>query len=249
MLKDNKQIIVITITFLMSCIVFGQDKVANILKSYTKALKEQESYQVGITYKIYNGHLKEVPHETTTGVFLKLKEKQYTKIDGVEILNTPNIHIKVNHKEKAILVADGVVAQMVDLNFEELFKYLQAKITKETASKWIITFSPNGNGLTQLPFEKLLLEIEKNTFRVQRQVFFYFQQMNFAKKRKEKDISKVKFEVLYKNYKTANFSISKNVFNSTNYILLKKTAIVPINKYGGYEIVDARSKREKGNKL
>ncbi|MFT7900106.1 MULTISPECIES: hypothetical protein [Flavobacteriaceae] len=224
--------------------VVAQSKVKVILNSYKKTVEKDKEYQVNLTYKIYKGYSETLPYEVQEGVFYKKMNNSYTSLSNVEIINTENTYLKINHNEKAILIANGVKKpQELHLNLDELFKYLEAEIIKENPKFWTIKFTPRGE-ITQLPFSKLIIELNKKTFRVKRQLFYYLNKMNFSENLRETDEANVKLEVLFKNYKTSHFKKLIGVFDIKKYIKKEKGIYKPKGAIGGYEVVNLKTNKD-----
>lgn len=233
--------IFVLLFFLIVNNTYAQFNDANeILKAYKKTVDKDESYSVNITYKIYKGHNSNTPKEIQTGVFFKEKDQLYTKLGEVEIINTPNEHLKINHLEKAILVANGIkTPDNFNLDFEELSKYLKAELISSAGNNYTLKFIPNGK-ITQLPFSKLIIVLNKKTLRIKRQTFYYYSEMNFSKEFRGRDVGKVKLEVLYKNYKFQNLASYKTLFNIGAYYRVVKNEIHPLGRLKDYEIVNLK---------
>ncbi|WP_136438019.1 hypothetical protein [Tenacibaculum maritimum] len=238
-MKKNKYCLIIIICF-WGNMINAQNTVQSILEAYTKALQENKSYKVAVMYKIYKGHLSTIPEEVKTGVFYKDKKKSYTKIEEVEIINTPKIHVKINHGEKAILVADGIDSpKEARIDLKELLKYFEAKIVEEKMKYWKLIFIPKGK-ITQVPFSKLNVYLEKGSYNILKQEFYYYTTMNFSSSLKSSDLAKVKLETSFKNYKEITKKELSDIFEISKYISMNHKKIKPSLRYKNYEIVVAK---------
>lgn len=234
----NKNFLSIYIALFGMLISYAQEaKVNTILKTYTKKILEDKGHQVTINYKIYKGHKQTEPHESMTGIVVKQGAKSYTKMGEVEIVNTPKMYLKINHKEKAMLLNNGVVApDQLNMNIDEFLQYAKAEITNENASSWTILLTPKGK-ITQLPFSKLIIEMEKKTYRVKRQVFYYYSQLNFSENFKENDFANVKLEANYSNY-SKRYTVPLSVFNKSTYLVKRGKTFYPVGKVKNYELIN-----------
>jgi len=225
-----------TITFLG----FSQEKVNMILEGYKNTVKNEQHFKVDITYKIYKGHESTTPNEVKSGEFYRNGKEMYTKIDEVEILNAKEAHIKANHVERAILLADPFTApQEVNMDLTELFTYLNAKLVQNTANYWSIEFTPKG-AITQVPFSKLNVKLEKSSYRLLEQTFFYFQEMNFSRDQKKSNNGQVKLSVSFKGYQKLDKGTLDSIFDWTKYVVKVNGKYKVANTYKGYELVNIK---------
>lgn len=235
----KKSTILVLLFFLSSftCTI-AQENISTIIKKYTASLGNTQ--KVDIVYKIYKGHSSSIAEEIKRGFFCKDGDKLYTKIGDVEIINLPDIHLKINHTEQAILVANGMVAPTnVNFNLEEFSKYLTTELIGSTSKNLTLIFTPNEN-ITQVPFEKLIVTLDKRSYQLKKQVFYYRTKMNFSNNLKGDDVKKVKLEVIFSNYRNLNKNDLK-VFDTKKYILTQNNKVLPSNVYKGYDIVNIRS--------
>ncbi|SEC01856.1 hypothetical protein SAMN04489761_2265, partial [Tenacibaculum sp. MAR_2009_124] len=87
------------------------------------------------------------------------------------------------------------------------------------------------------PFSSLIIDLDKKTYLIKRQLFKYFSKMNFSKDYQNPDYDHYKLEIVYESYRMSNFSISKKAFDVGSYIKDVKGKKVVGPKYKGYELV------------
>lgn len=233
-----KKIFFVIIVCLSTISVVAQQDAKSILEELKKRLSEKENYQTDVLYKVFKGYQSEEPHETSSGVFFKKGNNVYSKMAEAEIVSTKDLYLKINHKEKAILVANGSqeIQNADQFNLDELFQYLDVDTLKVNTTSWEIILK--AKPITQLPFSSIEIEIDKKTYNIKSQVFYYVSQIDFSKELRKTDLAPAKLEVTYKNYRTNKFTLSDKVFNSKQYVVKKNTKYVAVNKYKGYDIVD-----------
>ncbi|WP_428741574.1 hypothetical protein [Tenacibaculum sp.] len=224
--------------------IIAQNNVKNVLELYKSRVEKDKEYQVNLTYKIYKGHSETLAYEVQKGTFYKKLNNSYTNLSNVEIINTANTYLKINHDEKAILIDNGVEKpEDLHLGLEELFKYLDAKIIEEDSKIWKIKLTPKGS-ITQLPFNQLIIELDKRTYRLKRQLFYYLAKMNFSDDLRKSDEANVKLEVLFDGYKTSNLEALNKVFTIERYIKKEKEAYKPLGAIRQYEVVNLKTNKE-----
>jgi outer membrane lipoprotein-sorting protein len=231
---------IFTLVFLFSFCGYSQEEAKQVLEKFKKHYFSLENYQANVAYKIYKGHESKVPYEISKGVYFKKGDNLYSKINEVEIINTINHYLKVNHQEKAVLLANGSKKpkNVNEFNIEELLKYLDIDSFKQTDLSWEIVLK--SKPITQLPFSSLKIVIDKKTLNLKKQVFFYFRKMDFSKQLKKTDNAQVKLEVNYSNYKLNSFSVSDYVFNIKRYLKKTKDTYIGVNICKKYQIINIK---------
>ncbi|WP_435261220.1 hypothetical protein [Tenacibaculum sp. nBUS_03] len=212
------------------------NKAEIIMNQYAKSLGVHKEYQVTISYNIYKGFDSNTPHDRVSGVLYKYQENTYSNLGEAEIISTNSNYIKINHKEKAILLTKPLTnASQYDINLVELYKYLNVRLVKETGSFFRLEFTPKG--ITQLPFSSLVIDLDKKTYLIKRQLLKYFNKMNFSKDFQNPVYDNYMLEIVYKGYRMSNFSISRSAFDIRSYIKDIKEKKVVAPKFKGYELV------------
>lgn len=216
----------------------AQKEAKDILEEFRKKYTQRSDYQAEIIYEVFKGFDSEIAHQKSTGVLLKKGNKMYTNSDEAEIISTSNYYIRVNHKEKAILLTDGIniekSASQFDLN--QLFEFLDIDSLVSNAESWRIILK--AKPITQLPFSAIHITIDKETYEIKSQVFYYINKIDFSQDYRKTDISNVKLKITYKNYTVKEFTISDRVFDSKNYLNLKNKKYIPTIRYKGYDIIN-----------
>ncbi len=216
----------------------AQEDAKSILKEFKDRYSNRENHQADLSYKVFKGHDAKIPHENSKGIYYKKGNSVYSKIAEAEIINTPSLYLKINHKEKAILIANGtnLSASANQFNLDQLFQFLDIDTLVVNPTSWKIVLK--AKPITQLPYSTVEIEIDKSTYNLKRQVFYYINKIDFSKELKKSDIASVKLEVTYKNYKTKKFTLTNKVFDIKQYISKKNAKYIAVNKYKGYDIVD-----------
>lgn len=238
-IKISTGLLTTVVVLLVTMGVSSQNsKALDIMHTYAERLKKNQEYQVDITYKIYKGLESKEAHETMSGVLYKKQGNTYSKIGESEIVSTSSKYLKINHKEKAMLITDSVQQlNQFDIDLTELYKYVDVKILEETDRYFKLEFTPKG-AITQLPFSSLIISMNRDSYLITRQTFHYYSNINFSKDYRNPDLSKFKLEVSYNNYKTRGFTVSNKVFNINRYVRESKEEIIVSPQYKGYELVN-----------
>ncbi|WP_435578738.1 hypothetical protein [Gilvibacter sp.] len=93
---------------------FGQhlEELKEILASSQSYFDAQDQYAIGLTYSFYDLEKSDEPLQQMQGVSKKQHKDQYSRIDKTEFALIDGLFIKVNHKERAVVVLEGVNEQL-----------------------------------------------------------------------------------------------------------------------------------------
>lgn len=237
----KKYILFVLIAFIFSIGTYSQTA-KEVLSSLKEVYETSTQLQANLQYRLYKGYEAKEINESYEGVYLKKNNHFYAKIGEVEIISTPSFYIKLNHREKALLLADPVkiTTEQMTNNIEQLFDYLDIVKFNDKGKYWEIELK--AKPITQLPFSSVEIQIEKNTYFIKKQVFYYYGEIDFSKERTKSDMSAAKLEVVYSNYKQTKFSFTDEIFNEKKYVSNTGKKYNPILQYKEYEIVNAKRK-------
>lgn len=223
------------LVFFTFCVQAQESK--EVLDRFKKRYDSLSDYQVSLLYKLYKGHQSKTAYQTTKGVFLKKGDQFYSKINELEVVNNRKNNLKINHLEKAILISNTQKhsKQLGDFRIEELSNYLDITVFNTLKNSFEITLE--SKEVTQLPFKAITLIIDKETYNLKKQVFYYFRTVSVSSTESKEEAS-LKLEINYLNYKTKNFTISEAVFNNRRYINKQDKDYTGIGAYQGFEIIN-----------
>ena len=228
--------ILLLLLFVLVKIQAQTNKAETIMSKYAEALTSHKEYQVKMTYNVYKGFEANTPYESVSVHFYKNQGNTYSNMGEAEIISTTSNYLKINHTERAMLLSKPVGnTHQFDINLIELYKYLNVSLLKETNTFYRLEFKPKG--LTQLPFSSLKIDIDKKTYLIRKQLFYYFSKMNFSTNFQKPDYDNYKLEIIYDKYRMSNFSVSKSTFDLKKYVENRKGKIVVAPKFKGYELI------------
>jgi len=213
---------------------FGQsykDVVNRINKNYSNL----SALQLQLTYRLYKGYTDtKIVHEYT-GVYEKNGLKTYRKISDAEFINFKDYALKINHKEKVIVVSKSVSLTAFDVDLEQTLSVCKdIKIVKKTNnSTEIILILKNMN---DIPYSQVRFVVDKN-FWINSMTFYYAGQSNFGTFF-EQDLDFAKLEVIYSKLNKATPRL--NTIELQDYIRITNDVITPAVKYASYEIINLR---------
>ena len=237
MQKGNK--ILLLMCFVFSSAFCQNEKVAFLLNKAKESFYAAENFHVNTTYKIYKGYDSTKPHEVSNGILVKKSNNIYSKINELEVISTSKYYLKINHKEKAILLNKPFKnpTQIDQYNLQQLMDYVDIGNLKENNNNWIIELK--AKPITQLPFSKILIQINKKTYLIENQIFYYFEQLDFSKNNTPVK-SNVKLEITYSLF-SKEVKLPDVIFRESTYLKQIKGIYRGVNKYQEYEIINLKS--------
>jgi hypothetical protein len=220
--------------------VTGQT-VNDVLNKMNATLTGASPVHYNTKYNLYRDAKSKIIYESYSGQFQKTSANEvYMKIDNTEFVNTGKRALRVNHKQKAILIMDPQPITTGDFDMKKLAELCKITSFKDYKSFWEIIFVPNEfSGLT---YSRIQLIINKN-YTVSKQVFFYNTGLDFSKDYRKSDVSQPRLEILYSKYDKNLPDVNKlknDFFISFN----KQNKAIPSGNYKNYKIVDKRTLRK-----
>lgn len=212
----------------------GQDG-KSIFKTFINKNKAISSYQVDLTYNLFENENSTKVIDQYVGSLFKNNLNIYNKVGIAEIVQTSEFSLLVNHEEKAILLnePEGYLSENINFNFESVLSFVDIKLAETNTDYWAIDLI--AKEVSQLPYYKMTFYIDNKTYLLKKQVLYYFAQYDLNEK-EEYDNPRV--EITYSKYRYDKFTISKDVFKLEKYMILKENTYFPSSYCKNYEIVN-----------
>lgn len=227
-----------------SGISYGQ-KVNEVLQKMNDKFVAPKPLRFDTQYTLYKNYKTKVAQQTYTGLFVKNSENEvYIKIDNTEFLNTKKLALKINHKEKAMLITNRHEFSTGTFDVNKLLALCTISSFKDNKTHWEIILTPKE--LSGLTYSQIILNIGKN-YLLQKQVFYYNVGFNFSKDYKKQALDYPRLEILYSGY---NHKITElNKINSNVFFTIGQNNKVQVTtKFKGYEVADKRTHLKNKNK-
>jgi len=231
------------IFFLFSISIIYAQSVNEVLDLAYKKYSKSESLQFNTEYNLYKTATATDIFQSYVGkVYKKGKATSFMVVNNTEILSTPEISLKVNHGQKAILIANPEGKLSEELDLTQLLLVYDKEGIKDLKTYWEVSLK--SKKITTEPYYRIILHISKE-YRLLKQVFFYANKLDFSKDYKVSDLSQPRLEIIYSAYNTKK--IETKTFSSVKYIKsITPSNIILSKKLEGYELMD---KREFSNKI
>lgn len=214
---------------------------AQSIEEVLKKVQEKNTstnYKVNLKYQLYKGLKGTKLIEEFNGVLIKNKNNFYNKIHHTETVTTNKFYIKVNHDEKAIIFSEHKIKPQKNIMFDfgELLKQFENPKISEQGKYWIIEMITKE--FSQLPYSKISLKIDKESYLVNKQVLILSRLTDFSKDTEIKnDFNLPKIEMVFEDYKEVT-EIDLNVFDKNKYVLTKNNKIVTSQNLKNYDIIN-----------
>lgn len=236
-MKTKKFYIFLLVFVILPIVSFGQTA-NDVLKKMNNNFIASKAIQFQTKYNLYKDHNTKTITESYNGLFIKNASNDvYMKIDNTEFINTSKSSLKVNHKEKAMMISDGQKFSTGEFDINKLLEYSKINSFKDYSSYWEIILVPKE--FSGLNYSKIILNIAKN-YLIQKQVFFYNTNMDFSKNYRKQELSTPRLEILYSNYTYTNTHSAK-INTAKFFIVNKENKVLATSAYKSYEVNDNRN--------
>jgi len=214
--------------------VFAQDAKAIIAKA-------QQSYRVNkyslrMEYHSYPTYTTDKVYTSYDAILMKNSTDMYYKISTTEMILIGTDMLKIAHDQKLVQhnkVSQTVMDQINPMDFEKLLPYFVKKEVKETDKVYKCTF--HTSEINQLPYSKLEVFVNKNTFEVQKQVMYFNQVKKYKTASGEIKTNYPRLEIIC--HPLGN-DVDDEKFVLSNYIHKKGSTVTINKKYDNYKLVE-----------
>lgn len=211
-----------------------------VLEKMSAYYKETPSYHFDITYTLYQGITGTKVSETYKGSLAKKnKNTRFTALQS-EIIQANDIQVTMDHENKTMVLADisekGITSTIGDM---EMFLQFFMVSGFETITNQIICELIPKKPSSLLPYNKIKLYLDAQTYRLQRQELFFTNKLPFVDKDGKTIPDTGRLEVLMdkSNKEIPNLHLNTILAVQPNGgIELKK-------EYASYQLVDQRQSR------
>ncbi|WP_146169714.1 hypothetical protein [Kordia periserrulae] len=233
---------VITAIFFISYSALGtaQEKTVNeVLKKTQEVMEKNNQLTCNLNYNWYDTYTTDKPSFNYEGVMIKQSDVVYSKINQTFFLTDQKaqLAIKCNEVQKALLVTktNGDFSQSPWELLESYMKQFKVKKVTDKGDYWICTLTTDV--ITQLPYGKIEIYIDKQSSLMTKQVLYFLTQVPYTNDKEEKKIGNPKLEIVLSNYKTILNQEEKRTAKLTSYIHKKGKNITPTAAYKTFKII------------
>ncbi|MCK8482234.1 hypothetical protein MUY34_16505 [Flavihalobacter algicola] len=226
----------------VSCFCFAQNQsVEHILSKSQMFLQDKIEMHCSMNYNLYPTLKSKDVIENYDGLVLKNEDNYFIKINNTIFLNKlhTNKFIKLNTDQKLI---QYTVDKNTKSNNQSLFDqikvltdlYKNHDLTSE-GNFWVCTLSPNT--ISQLPYSKVQLFVNKDTNLLSKQVLYFSSQMPYKEKDGTNHLGNPRLEILISDYKFALTQKEKELTLLSHYIIDNESDIRPSAAYKTFKII------------
>lgn len=239
-MKQGKIIAIIIVVFsFLNTTAQTTLSVEEVLKKTRDFYQEKDNFKFNTSYKLFNGYKGNKVIESYDGKILKTNDITYSKIHNTEFFQYPNSFLKVNHIEKAMLYSD-TSGMNNDSSPISILKRIESSFKSSNillkGNSYVLEFI--AKDLNFLPYKKLLILIDKNDFKIQKQVLFLVNQVT-VKDNNDKDILVTpRLEITLFNFSSKKIETSGDSrYKLSNYITKVDNKVAVTAKYKNYNII------------
>lgn len=227
---------------LVTAIIFqaNAQSLSDVISEINKGNLESRKFSVNLSYKLYTGN-NHKPIETKKGILLVDNENSYSRVGELEMVNTRQFFAKINNNERAMLLTAPKKTQKTPFSIDlSNIKDQADAILIDAKDDWKIVIK--AQEFSQFPYEKIELYYNKKTFLLQKQVFYFLNQIEYNSQENRSEIKSRRLTIEYKHYKFSDVEFPASIFRNTSYFTTSNNQLIASGKYRGFEIIDLRQK-------
>jgi len=235
-----KQLVIILCTLCFQTSSFAQEKtVDEILTESQNTMQNFQNLSLDMKYNWYETYTAEKPSISYLGSLIKFEQTMYSKINNTFFITDSKLHmaIKCNEAEKAFIITNNMEASENQSPLELLnmfIKQFKVKNVKDHGDQWMCTLTTDV--ITQLPYGKVEIYINKETALVEKQVLYFLSRVPYTDEKGEKKVGNPRMEITLSNYKTKLSEDEKIITKIASYIKKNGQEIVPTTAYKEFKI-------------
>ena len=234
----NNKLFIVLIIFLKTVFSYSQDekKIIDIVKKSNSSYTNKSNIAVALDYNLFQDYTSKKILQSYKGLSVSTKNCIYLKIYKTEFLKTKNLSFKINHDQKTSLVnisgKSGELNTQNPLDLKVFLKHFKKKTLKSENNNWVIELETPK--LTQLPYGKAKIFINKSDYSIQKQVLYLLNGLSFENKVTKSPRLEINLKNLTKTDLEINSLVDLNRFlvkEANTYKLKKEYAHYKLLKY------------------
>jgi hypothetical protein len=238
-----KRVIVFLISLAWVSYGFTQDKTPSVEAILTKAQQvftTTPSYSININYKMYGNYTKTVAMEDFDGQMVKTNKDTYLKINNTIFLTseTKKTNIKIFEDEKVIEVSEKETNTLLTnspVYIESFIKLFKNKTIVDKGDYYLCTLTTDV--ITQVPYGKIELLINKDSFVITKQVLYFLAEYPFIDENGEQQKGNPKMVVTLSNFKKEISEELAEVTDIKKYITKAGDSYKPSETYKEFKTI------------
>ncbi|NQY07050.1 MAG: hypothetical protein HRT68_12900 [Flavobacteriaceae bacterium] len=225
------------LTYMLLNVLFVSGQDAEQVVRKMQEYYQKESYSLQMEYKTYATYSAKDAYLKYDAFLLKSKNDAYYKIHNTEIICIDTDVIKIAHDQKMVQYSqvDKTALDQITspLDIEKILPYFVKKEVKETSEGFHCTFYTSQ--ITQLPYAKLELVIDKTRYALKKQVLYFNQVKKYKTTNGEIKTDYPRLEIVCFPIDTR---IDKQKVELSSYLQKRNDKVVLSKKYAQYQLVN-----------
>ncbi len=229
------------IIFCFFVVLVSQNFHAQNEKEIVELLEKTNNYYsksqqpLDFNYKLFSTYTSKLVTEEYNGFYVKKGVSNYIRIHNTEFLQEGSLGIKINHDQKMILIINSKEKSKTNtpLDISTYLKHFKTKILKTSGNNYTIILQTNV--LTQLPYGKVIIEIDKTSFKIKKQILYFLDNVPYLEKGVKKNDTP-RLEILI-NDKKISSEVIDEIFKTQNYNIKTKGEYTLSEKYSNYKLL------------
>ena len=231
------------LTLLILCLlvnVLSAQEVDDILKKYMEVTRSVTALQSDINYAMYKNENGTKAYESYNGIQIRQEETFYQQLDKMEYIQGKDFVVKLNKDQKIMMVeysSEPILRGVDQVATDKMLGYFNDKKLKDSQTHWEIELSSQEPELSEI--SKIILHIDKNTYRLSKQILFFDIVSDFAiyENKPEPDMGIPRLEITYSNY--LDTIKNSKVLEQDRYFTYNDSKINAAAEFKGFEVIMA----------
>lgn len=230
-----KKLFVFIPLFLLGYNLVAQDAVSIVEKA--EMLYVKDNLTLEMEYFLYPTYTATNSYLNYEAIFIKELKNTFFKMQNTEMIGISNHFIKIAHDQKLIQYKEASIEELGQSNpmsIKKLMPYYTKKELKLVDGIYKCTFYTSK--ITQLPYSRIELFIDADTFTLKKQIMYFNQTKKYQTKTGEVKNDYPRLEINCQ-LKESN-ELDRQTFVLSSYIATQNNKIVLNKKYTKYQLVD-----------
>jgi len=226
--------------FSLNSVLSQENTVEEILIKAQGVINNQNNLSCDLKYNYYTSYDSSKPYQSHNGRLVKNLNNFLLKIHSTIFLSDQlnNMSLKLNEDQKAMVVSKSNINldQANPIDNTQLLKQFKTYKLIENKNYWICVFiAPD---ITQLPYSKIEVEINKTNFLVNKQTLYFSARMPYFDDENNEKYGNPKLEIIMSNFKNSITVEEKNKTNIKSFININPNKISGKNQYKDYTVIE-----------
>ena len=233
--KRIRHFAISTAFLLISTAIYAQypsaQETLSKVETYYQTVNE---YSLQVEYKMYRGYSGNEVTESYKGFMSKFGDISQTEILGSQILQFPEAQLVIDSKNKTLTYrkTSRDVAQKLPMDISTFLKFYEETATNIKGNILIYEMKLK-NSQIPLPYNRLLIHVNKDTYEIEKQVLFFATKVPFVDESGKETLDSARMEITLKNN-----SIKQRVPRLNDFVVVEDRKPHLTKAYQAYTIID-----------